>query len=89
MSPIGLADTKEGSFYAGLITSVVNDENESYNGPYYISYETAITDKGETAISYTADRVPLQAEVTKQMKQMDKDLRHDIYESAFSWGHLA
>ena len=30
--------TTLGTFYGGLITSVTSDSNDTYNGPWYISY---------------------------------------------------
>ena len=54
----GYQGTKKGTFYAGLYTAVVDDENSSYNGPYYISYQkTEESDK--TKITYHANRILL------------------------------
>ena len=51
--------TKKGTLYAGLVTSVVDDENSTYNGPWYISYQ-----KDENKISYHAARIPLMTDIT-------------------------
>ena len=54
--------TTLGTFYGGLITSVINDENTAYNGPWYISYN--ITDN---RVSYSAERIPLRSEIIYEM----------------------
>ena len=51
----GNCETKSGSFYAGLYTAVIDDDNASYNGPYYISY---ITHPGSCGMWYC--RKPIQ-----------------------------
>ena len=52
----GQCKTKKGRVYGGLITSVVNDPNETLNGPYYISYTTTYNE-GVPQISYLATRL--------------------------------
>lgn len=66
------SETTEGAFYAGLYTSVISDENDAYNGPYYISYEVS----GEE-VSYTAERLV-------NSYEMDTT----VYTVCFDWGHL-
>lgn len=57
IQPNGAASTKKGFFYGGLITSVINDENASYNGPWYISYEVS-----GSQIAYHASRISTKEE---------------------------
>ena len=47
----GNQGTKKGTFYAGMFTAVVDDENPSYNGPYYISYQKT-GEPGNIKITY-------------------------------------
>lgn len=54
--------TKVGKFYAGFYTAVVDDENASYNGPYYISYTKTGT-AGNTVISYHHNKIVCDEEV--------------------------
>lgn len=68
----GFQGTKKGTFYAGLYTAVVDDNDSSYNGPYYISYQKTGT-QGNMKITYHATRIPLADE---------------IEESIFSWGRI-
>jgi hypothetical protein len=72
LEPVGHANTQKGRFYSGFITSVINDENSSYNGPYYISYEKSGA-PGNIYISYAAHKI------------MTKD---DMYNTIFEWGVL-
>lgn len=58
----GNSGTKKGTFYAGMYTAVVDDENPAYNGPYYISYQKTGT-PGSIKISYQAFRIPLANEI--------------------------
>lgn len=60
----GNQGTKKGTFYAGMFTSVVDDENSSYNGPYYISYQKTGT-PGNIKITYHATRIPLADDIEK------------------------
>ena len=60
----GNQGTKKGTFYAGLYTAVVDDENSSYNGPYYISYQKTGS-PGNIKITYQANRIPLANEITE------------------------
>lgn len=68
----GQAGTKEGAFYAGLFTSVINDEDEDKNGPYFISY-----DVHNDEVSYTAERL---------VNSYEMDTLVDTV--CFGWGHL-
>lgn len=68
----GNSETKSGSFYAGLYTAVIDDDNASYNGPYYISY-TKTGDVGAERISYTYDKILRES---------------DLEENIFSWGRI-
>ena len=74
----GYQGTKKGTFYAGLYTAVVDDENSSYNGPYYISYQKT-EESDNTKITYHANRILL-----------DKDLPNieNITEDCVSHSHL-
>lgn len=54
----GNQGTKKGTFYAGMFTAVVDDENPSYNGPYYISYQKT-GEPGNIKITYKATRIQL------------------------------
>ena len=58
---VGHIHTKKGRFYAGFITSVINDEAEK-NGPYYISYSKS-GQTGSINISYTAHKIVLEEDV--------------------------
>lgn len=65
--------TKKGTLYAGLVTSVVDDENSIYNGPWYISYQ-----KDENKISYHAARIPLMTDITSYIGDIgDKYVSHE------------
>lgn len=65
--------TKKGTLYAGLVTSVVDDENSTYNGPWYISYQ-----KDENKISYHAARIPLMTDITSYIGDIgDKYVSHE------------
>ena len=68
----GNCETKSGSFYAGLYTAVIDDNNASYNGPYYISY-TKTGGIGAEIISYTYDKIVRES---------------DLEENIFSWGRI-
>ena len=68
----GNCETKSGSFYAGLYTAVIDDNNASYNGPYYISY-TKTGGIGAEIISYTYDKIVRES---------------DLEENIFSWGKI-
>ena len=68
----GNCETKSGSFYAGLYTAVIDDDNASYNGPYYISY-TKTGGIGTERISYTYDKIVRES---------------DLEENIFSWGRI-
>lgn len=46
-----------GAFYGGLITSVTNDNNNAYNGPWYISVNK------QNRVSYLAERIPVRSEI--------------------------
>ena len=74
----GNQGTKKGTFYAGMYTAVVDDENPSYNGPYYISYQKT-GNPGNIKITYQATRILL-----------DKDLPNieNITEDCVSHSHL-
>ena len=72
IEPKGNCETKSGSFYAGLYTAVINDNNASYNGPYYISY-TKTGGIGTERISYTYDKIVRES---------------DLEENIFSWGRI-
>ena len=75
--------TREGAFYPGLYTAVTNDENEAYNGPYYISYE--VTEDGEnTRIEYSATKLATFDEIEKQRGEVEEE----VFDMAFGWGHL-
>ena len=60
----GNQGTKKGTFYAGMYTAVVDDENPSYNGPYYISYQKT-GNPGNIKITYQATRIPLANEIAE------------------------
>lgn len=75
----GNQGTKKGTFYAGLYTAVVDDENSSYNGPYYISYQKTGS-PGNIKITYQANRIPLANEIT----EIEKDLLTS-YNSLYSY----
>ena len=62
----GNSDTKSGNFYAGLYTAVVDDDNDSYNGPYYISY-TKTGEIGNERITYTYDKIIRESDLEKNM----------------------
>ena len=68
----GNCETKSGSFYAGLYTAVIDDDNASYNGPYYISYIKR-GEIGNERISYTYDKIVRES---------------DLEENIFSWGRI-
>lgn len=68
----GNSETKSGNFYAGLYTAVIDDENVSYNGPYYISY-VKTGSPGSVKISYTYDKILRES---------------DLEENIFSWGRI-
>lgn len=72
LEPVGHSNTKKGRLYSGFITSVVNDEDSTKNGPYYISYEKS-GNPGDIYISYTAHKI-----VTED----------DISYTLFEWGVL-
>ena len=58
--------TTKGTFYGGLITSVTSDENNAYNGPWYISCKiNTINDKDR--VSYSAERIPVRSEVDYEL----------------------
>ena len=54
--------TTLGTFYGGLITSVTSDSNDTYNGPWYISYDII-----DNRVSYSADRIPVRSEVDYEL----------------------
>ena len=68
----GNCETKSGSFYAGLYTAVIEDDNASYNGPYYIAYIKR-GEIGNERISYTYDKIVRES---------------DLEENIFSWGRI-
>ena len=68
----GKCETKTGSFYAGLYTAVIDDDNDSYNGPYYISY-IKTGSIGAERIAYTYDKIVRES---------------DLEENIFSWGRI-
>ena len=74
---------EEGAIYAGLVTAVLNDDSEYRNGPYYISYNA---DRG--LVSYTADRIPLNAEMNSYIDNLRDELVEDVDVMVFEWGHL-
>jgi hypothetical protein len=71
--------TRAGAMYAGEFTSVINDENDAYNGPYYISYET-----NGSRVSYTANRLASSYELDTAIEEVEEY----VYEVVFEWGHL-
>lgn len=54
--------TTLGTFYGGLITSVTSDSNDTYNGPWYISYDIA-----NNRVSYLAERIPVRSEIDYEL----------------------
>ena len=75
--------TREGALYAGMITSVINDSEEAYNGPWYISYQI---NSGQ--VSYNADRLPTNTEVNSYVGGVKTEIENEVNEVVFSWGHL-
>lgn len=59
----GNQGTKKGTFYAGMYTAVVDDENSYFNGPYYISYQKT-EESGNTKITYQANRILLENDLS-------------------------
>jgi hypothetical protein len=49
--------TVSGVVYAGMITSIINDKDESNNGPWYISYNIS-----NNQVSYLKDRILTKSE---------------------------
>ena len=75
--------TKKGTFYAGMYTAVVDDENSSYNGPYYISYQKT-GNADNLKITYQATRIPLAneiAEIEKDWQTSHDTLRRYVQEN--------
>ena len=75
--------TKEGALYAGMITSVINDDIDSHNGPWYVSYQI-----NSGKVSYNADRLPTNTEVGSYVNDVKIEVENEVYNVAFTWGHL-
>lgn len=73
-------DGREGAFYAGMVTAVTNDEDTTYNGPWYVSYQTPT--------SYSADRILTKTEVMSYVDDVKQSVEEEVH-SVISWGHLA
>lgn len=69
---IDQCNTLNGFIYPGMFAGVVNDTEEIYNGPYYISYNIN-NNNGEEYISYTSNKL-----VTE----------YDVNSIFFDWGTL-
>lgn len=78
--------THEGALYAGMITSIINDDEASYNGPWYISYQ--ISGDEVEQVSYNADRLPTSTEVNSYVGGVKTEIENEVNEVLFSWGHL-
>jgi hypothetical protein len=84
----GCATHAEGALYPGMIVAVVNDEDESLRGPYYISYES----DGHSPMSYTKERIMMKSDVESYIGDVVIDVNDEIEDSIdellFDWGHL-
>lgn len=67
------SETKKGSFYAGLVTSVVDDKDESKNGPYYISYVKTGPEEMQK-ISYQFDKIIRESDLESRLLSWGKIL---------------
>ncbi len=75
--------TREGALYAGMITSVINDNNTAYNGPWYVSYQI-----NSDQVSYHADRLPTKTEMNSYVDSVKVEIENEINDLVFAWGHL-
>ena len=76
--PGDLGGTYTASFYAGFVTSVTSDDDNAYNGPYYISYN------GASRNSYVANKMVVMPELEKAVE----DAVEEITGMTTYWGHL-
>ena len=75
--------TKEGALYAGMITSVINDDESSYNGPWYISYAI-----NNSIVSYSADRILTNQEIKSYVASVKEEIENEVNETIYTWGVL-
>lgn len=73
--------TKKGALYAGMFTSVINDNEEAYNGPYYISYGV---DDETGYLSYFPNRLSSTYELNEAVDEVEEEVNTVL----FGWGTL-
>lgn len=77
---LGPTNTKKGAFYAGFITSVTNDADQAYNGPWYISYT-----QGGGTVTYVADRIWQKEEIRSYVNATRELIEWEVNTYVLSW----